>query len=125
MTTDSPLPPDALATEDVQRTAALIHLSALVGLAGNGIGFVAAPLVGWLWKRDEHPALDAAGKEALNFQLTMTLAVLVSIPLMLILVGVVTLFVAATLMVVMPIVAAVRTVNGVDYRYPLTVRFVK
>ena len=125
MTTDPSFPSDALATEDVQRTAVLLHLSALVGLLGNGIGFVAAPLVGWLWKRDEHPALDAAGKEALNFQLTMTLAALVSIPLMLVLVGFVTLMVSAVLMVVMPIVAAVRTANGVDYRYPLTIRFVK
>jgi uncharacterized Tic20 family protein len=119
--------PDAssLATDDVQRTAALLHLSALLGLFGNGIGFVAAPLAGWLWKRDAHPALDRAGKEALNFQLTMMLAVLVSIPLCFILVGIPLLIAAATLMVVMPIVAAIRTVNGVAYRYPLTVRFVK
>lgn len=122
MTTDSP---STLTADDVQRTAALLHLSALVGLFGNGIGFVAAPLVGWLWKRDAHPALDRAGKEALNFQLTMTLAVLVAIPLSFVLVGLPVLFVAAALMVVMPVVAAVRTANGADYRYPLTVRFVK
>ena len=113
------------ATDDLQRTAALLHLSALVGLLGNGVGFVAAPLVGWLWKRDAHPVLDRAGKEALNFQLTMTLAALVAIPLCFVVIGLPLLLLAGVLMVVMPIVAAIRTVNGVAYRYPLTVRFVK
>ena len=120
MTADSP---SALA--DLQRTAALLHLSALVGLLGNGVGFVVGPLAAWFWKREEHPLLDRAGKEALNFQLTMMLAVFVSIPLCFVLIGLPVLLLAAALMVVMPVVAAVRTVNGAEYRYPLTVRFVK
>lgn len=111
--------------EEVRTTASLIHLSALIGLIGNGIGFVLAPLAFWFIKRDEDPFLDDQGKEAVNFQLTMTLAALVSIPLMIVLVGFVLIGLVALAMIILPIVAAMRARDGESYRYPATIRFIK
>ena len=109
------------------------HLSGLIGLVG--IPSPLGPLVVWLAKRDEHPFVDAQGKEALNFTLsallyviaifvfgfvftvvTFGLGILVLIPLML---G------AMIAWLVLVVVAAVRASRGEPYRYPLTIRFVR
>ena len=108
-----------------QRNWALFtHLSALTGLVTGGLGFILGPLVMWLIKKDQMPRVDEAGKEALNFQLTMLIAVLVSCVLMLILIGFLLLFAVGVFDVVMVIIAAVQTSNGVRYRYPLAIRFI-
>ncbi|TFG37500.1 MAG: DUF4870 domain-containing protein, partial [Syntrophobacterales bacterium] len=41
-----------------QKWAAICHLSALIGLLGNGIGFFLAPLIVWLVKRQDNPFID-------------------------------------------------------------------
>ena len=110
---------------DVLTTASLLHLSALVGLLGNGIGFVLAPLVVWILKRDDDPFLDDQGKEAVNFQLTMTLAAIVSAVLIVVGIGLLLLPIVVILMVVMPVVAALRVRDGEDYVYPFSIQFIK
>ena len=70
-----------LSDKEARKWAMLCHLSALSGLLGNGIGFLIGPLVVWLIKRDDAPQIDEQGKEALNFQLTMFLAVFICVPL--------------------------------------------
>ncbi len=116
----------ALAARD---WAMVAHLSALVGLLGNGIGFVLGPLVVWLWKRDDHEYIREQALEALNFQITMFIGIAAAIVLMLTLVGIVVgillLIVIGVMCVVMPIVAAVQAKRGVHYRYPFTLRLVK
>jgi len=47
------------------------HLAALVGLLGNGIGFLLGPLVVWLFKKEDDPFIDEQGKEAVSFQIIM------------------------------------------------------
>lgn len=116
---------DSTTTEDAARTASLIHLSALVGLLGNGIGFILAPLVVWIFKRDDDPFIDDQGKEAVNFQITMTLAAIVSGVLMVVLIGFILLPIVLIAMVVFPIIAAMRARDGEFYRYPATIRFIK
>ena len=111
--------------DDVCTTAALLHLSALVGLIGNGIGFVLAPLAFWFIKRDDDPFLDEQGMEAVNFQLTMLLASIASAVLIFLVIGIVLLPIVILMMVVLPIIAALRVRDGEDYRYPFTIRFIK
>jgi uncharacterized Tic20 family protein len=110
---------------EVRKWAMLCHLSALVGLLGNGIGFVLGPLVVWLIKKEDHPFIDQQGKEALNFQITMLLAAFVSALLILVLIGIFLLVAVGILMVVLPIVGAVKANDGEPYRYPLAIRFLK
>lgn len=58
---------------DARTWATLSHLSALLVLLGVPLGNVLGPMVVWLIKRNEFPFVDDQGKEALNFQLSMTL----------------------------------------------------
>ena len=76
---EEPIPPSEQGKseipKDVRTMAMLCHLLALAGYVipfGNIIG----PLVMWLVKKEDHPFIDEQGKEALNFQITVALAVM-------------------------------------------------
>ncbi len=111
--------------QEARKWAMICHLASLAGLLGNGIGFVLGPLAVWLIKRDEHPYVDQQGKESLNFQLTMFLALLASAVLCLVVIGFLLLPVVFLLMVIFPIVGAVRTNRGENFRYPLSLRMIR
>ena len=118
-------PPPTSEERDARRWATICHLSALVGLLGNGVGFILGPLVVWLIKRNDHPFIDAQGKEAVNFQLTMLLAAIVSALLLFVVIGFVLLPIVILLAVIFPIVAGVRASEGTHYLYPVSIRFLK
>jgi uncharacterized Tic20 family protein len=102
----------------------LCHLSALAGFIiplGNVIG----PLVIWMIKKDVYPLVDDQGKEALNFQISMTIYYIISCILILILIGIPLLIGLALFSLVVTIIAMVKASDGVAYRYPLSIRFIK
>ncbi|MGB8954715.1 MAG: DUF4870 domain-containing protein [Tumebacillaceae bacterium] len=102
----------------------LCHLAALAGFVipfGNIIG----PLVVWLLKRESSPFINEQGKEALNFQISYMIYIIISIILCLLLVGFILLFVIGIAELILVIIAAVKANEGVSYRYPLTIRFIK
>ncbi|MCL6479208.1 MAG: DUF4870 domain-containing protein [Peptococcaceae bacterium] len=108
-----------------QRTWAMFcHLG---GFAGYFIPFgnIIVPLVLWLMKKDQYPFVEYHGKEALNFNISMTIYVIVSLILAIILIGFVLLFVLAILEIVFIIMATIEANKGGYYRYPLTIRFIK
>ena len=110
---------------EVRNWAMGCHLIALVGLLGNGLGFLVGPLIVWLVKREDHPFLDEQGKEAVNFQITMMGAIIVCIPLIFVAIGIVLMPLIGIFDVVMTIIAGVKAANGEHWRYPLTIRFIK
>lgn len=112
-------------SKDVRNWAMLCHLSALVGLLGNGIGFFLGPLIVWLIKKEEHPFIDDQGKEAVNFQITMFIAFMIALVLSFVLIGIPLLLALGVLEIVFPIIAAIQASNGTHYRYPLAIRFIK
>jgi hypothetical protein len=112
----------------------LCHLSALVGLFFGFWGIpvinVLGPLTVWLAKRSDSLGIDAHGKESLNFHISWTLYGIVgTFGLLITIVGVLLIpfFIwgLCGLMTILTIVAAVKASNGVLYRYPLTIRFLK
>lgn len=100
------------------------HLSQLLTYITGFGGFV-VPLIIWLMQRDKIEQMDKQGKQILNFQLTMILAALVSIPLMLILVGFVIAALVGLLSLIFPIVNAIKANNGEPTHYPLSIMFFK
>ena len=62
------------------------NIAMLAHLLGIFFGFL-APLVIWLVKKDESRFIGEQAKEALNFQITMTLACFISGLLMMVLIG--------------------------------------
>jgi uncharacterized Tic20 family protein len=105
----------------------LAVLMQLLGFAGFifPFGNIIAPLILWLIKRPESPLLDRAGKEVLNFQISYTIYVAVAGILCFVLIGLLILPVVFILWVVLMVVAAVRTGNGEEHKYPLTIRLLQ
>ncbi len=110
---------------EARKWAMVCHIISLVGLMGNGIGFFLGPLIVWLIKREDHPFIDRQGKEAVNFQLTMILAFLVSAILCLVVIGFLFIFILAVLIIVLPIIAAVKANEGKEFEYPFAIRFIR
>lgn len=115
----------------------LCHLLALSGLLGVPFGHILGPLIMWLIKKDECPFVDECGKEALNFNISMTIyasaLILVAIPTIIIpflgvlilglaILGVLSIFFIGLVLV---IIAALKANEGINYQYPLTIRFLK
>lgn len=83
------------------------------------------PLVVWSLKRESSAFVADQAKEALNFQICMTIYFAVAGVLCLLLIGFVLLFVGAVYDVVIVVKAAMSANRGERYRYPMTVRFVR
>lgn len=88
-----------------------------------GFGFI-APLVIWLIKRDEDAFVEYWAREALNFQLTLLIWIIVGIVTLIIIVGIFILIVVGIAAFVLAIIAGVKAASGEFWRYPLTIRFV-
>jgi uncharacterized protein len=121
-----PLPPANIpAIANVRTWCAFIHASALLGVLMHFPGHLIPPLILWLIKRDESPELDAHGKEAVNFQLSMLIYNAVAAVFCLVLVGFVFLAILWVLNAVFVIIAAIQASDGKFYRYPMTIRFIQ
>jgi len=80
------------------------------------------PLIIYLIKKDESTYVAAHAKESLNFQITMSLAV---IALFITIIGVLLVWVVFLIALVLVIVATVKAADNKIYRYPLTWRLIK
>jgi uncharacterized Tic20 family protein len=99
------------------------NLGMLAHLLGIFSGFIGA-LVLWLVKRDESGFVADQAKEALNFQITIAIAMLASILLKLLLIGFLLVPIVFIVNFVFCIIAAVSASKGTAYRYPFALRLI-
>ena len=129
METSYPQPPLTPATvsavANVRTWCAFAHASALLGVILHFPGHLLGPLIVWLAKRDDAPEIDAHGKEALNFQISMLIYNIVAAVFCLVLIGFVFLAILWVLNAIFVIIAAVQASDGKFYRYPMTIRFIQ
>jgi len=79
-------------------------------------------LIIYLIKKDESPFVAEHAKEAMNFQLTLTLLYII---LAISIVGIIFLWVPYVIQLVLCIVAAIKASDLKLYRYPFTIRLIK
>ena len=122
VTPASPPPPSP--ESQARQWNMLCHLSALAGFVipfGNMLG----PLIVWQIKKNEIPYVDIHGKAALNFQITVTIAVIaglaVAFALSCFCIGYL-LFPVVMLVglagLIFSIIAGIKANNGEDFKYP-------
>jgi len=113
-------------SKDARQWAMFCHLAGLAGYVIWAVGNIVAPLIFWQLKKDEHPFIDENGKEAVNFQISMSIYTLVSAALIPVFcIGIPLLIAVGIVDLVFLLIAAIKANNGQHYRYPLTIRFIK
>ncbi len=117
--TAPPPPPSGGAPQD-QRTMAL--LAHLLGIVTGPIG----ALVIWLINKDDASKgfVTDQSKEALNFQITVFIAIVISWILAFVLIGLLLLPLVGLAALVFSIIGGVKANNGETYRYPFALRLI-
>ena len=116
-----------LPTPDAQarQWAMLCHYAAFFWVLAPLIGNVIGPLVVWQLKKDLHPFVDEQGKEALNFQITYSVAMMVCGLLAWVLIGFPLMLLVGLVALALTIIAGIKANAGEAYRYPLCWRVIK
>jgi uncharacterized Tic20 family protein len=97
----------------------LSHLSPLVGV------WILLPLVVYLAMRHESEYVASNAREALNFHLSVMIYGFCCVPLIFVIIGFPMLILLGVASLVLAIIAAVKASDGLCYRYPLTLRFIR
>jgi uncharacterized Tic20 family protein len=129
----APQPPNPMSDADRKNWAMAAHLSALVGFVG--IPSLVGPLVVWLAKKDNDAYVAAHSLHALNFNISVLIYTIVG-SMALGLFGLITLGIGLLLAIPVVIIAFVVWVvlviqgglaasRGEQFRYPMTIDFVK
>jgi uncharacterized Tic20 family protein len=120
-----PIPPmSAGPTSDERSMAMLAHLSAYAGCLIPALGHIGGPLIVLLVRGDRSPYVSYHAREALNFNITMTILAVVTGALIAVLIGLLLLPLVVLVWLILPAVAAFKARDAVPFRYPFTIRLV-
>lgn len=101
------------------------HLSQLLDYI-TGFGGLIVPLVLWFCNKESVMNMDNHGKSIINFQLSIIIYSLVSIPLIFFFgLGILTLIAVGIIAFVFPIVNAIKVNNGEGVYYPFSLQIIK
>lgn len=100
------------------------NLAMLAHLLGIFTGFIGALII-WVLKKDSPGFANSQAKEALNFQITITIGFLIAWVLAFILVGFILMPILYVANLIFCILGALAASKGQSYRYPFTVRLVQ
>jgi len=121
---DSPTPtPTQSFTGENRLWAAVAHLSAF-SMYFTGIGHIIGPMIIWLWKRDTNPFVAEEAKEAMNFNISVSIYAIVCGVLCFVVIGFPLLAALHIFQVVCIIIGALKASDGIHFRYPLNLRLV-
>ncbi len=124
-TTNTPSNDSGSLSQDDRNWGMIGHLSALAAFIAPFLGGVLGPLIVYLVKRDQSAFAADAAKEALNFNITVAIGYAICGCLAIVFIGIPLLIALWIAWLVLVIVAGVRASEGIQYRYPATIRFVK
>ena len=97
-------------------------LAIVTHILGWVTGFI-GPLIVFLIAKDKFTKDNA--KNALNWQFSLIIYLILSAILMIVLIGFLMIFVVVVLNVIFSIIAAVKASEGIVWRYPLSIGFFK
>lgn len=108
-----------------RRWASFCHLAAFAAFVIPVAGLVIGPLVMWLLRRDKSSFVDQEGMKAVNFQISVFIYLLLGLVLTQVYIGYLWLFVLFCLDLVSMVGASIKANNGEDFRYPVSIQFLK
>ncbi len=121
----NPPPPPAVPPDQQPMSDSDARLWAMLSqLGGIILGFI-GPLIVMLVFGPRNAFVKKESTEALNFQITVLIGYIVSFVLMFVVIGIFLFFAVWILSIIFCVIAAVKNNQGIEYRYPINIRFVK
>jgi uncharacterized protein len=119
-------------TQQERTMAMLCHIGGLLGIFVAPSNLI-VPLVIWLLKKDQSAFINEHGKEAINFQINLSvwavICFVISFILLFVIIGALlmplTLGALGIAGLVLGIIAGIKAYEGNHYRYPFIIRLVK
>lgn len=112
-------------TQSERDWAMFCHLSAFAGYIFPLGGSIIGPMVCWISRKQESAWVDVNGKASLNFQLSILMYMVLTIPLCFILIGIPIILFLIVLKLVCVIVASIRAAKGEVFKYPISIPFLQ
>ncbi len=100
------------------------HLGGL-GMYIFPFGNIIIPMIIWISKKQEYPAIDEHGKAVLNFQISITIWLTIAVIFVFFLIGIPALIVLGILHIIFVIIGTLKADQGIVYHYPLTIDFIR
>ncbi|OIO60127.1 MAG: hypothetical protein AUJ82_03710 [Verrucomicrobia bacterium CG1_02_43_26] len=104
--------------------AMIAHASALLQFFIPVLGGIIGPFIVWVLKRDTSAYVDDQAKEAINFNITIFIYLVISLALVYVLIGYILLPIIFLTWLIFVLIAMINASNGKRYRYPLTIHFI-
>jgi len=112
-------------TPEARQWAMFCHYAAFFWFLVPMIGNVIGPLIVWQLKKDLDPFVNEQGKEALNFQITFSLAMIICGILAWVVIGFPLMLLVSVSALVLTIIAGIKANAGEAYRYPICWRLIR
>ncbi len=104
--------------DDIKFWLLTLHLS-------NFIAIPIFPLIIWAIKKDDNAEIDKQGKDVINFQISMIIYLFASALLLFAIIGILLLLLLGLYITVITIINSTKVVMEKDYKYYLTIKFIK
>jgi len=104
--------------QDIKIWLVFLHLS-------NIIPVIIFPLVIWNLKKKDSPAIERQAKDVINFQLSMCLYLFSASFLIFVFIGIIILISLGCYISIISIYNTIKVSMDKDYKYPLTISFIK
>lgn len=109
---------------DLRTYCVLLHISQFAGFLLPGAGF-AVPIVMWIVNKDRFPDVDRHGRVILNWMISALIYAAVCFVLTFILIGILGFVALAIMGIIFPIMGALKANDGIVWKYPLSIEFLK
>ena len=124
MSTPPPPPPMPSSGEQPMSDSDARLWAMLCQLSGIFISFI-GPLIVMLVFGPRNAFVKSQSTEALNFQITVIIGYIIGFVLTIVVIGLFVVIAIAIASLIFMIIAAVKNNQGIEYRYPICIRFVK
>lgn len=100
----------------------LMHLSQFCGIMIPFLGIL-APILLWLVQKDDDPVVDEHGRNILNWNISFLIYMVICGVSMFLFIGFILIWIPIILMIIFPIIGAIKASNGEVWKYPLSLKF--
>lgn len=109
---------------EINQFCMLMHLSQFAGYIIPMAGLI-LPILMWTTNKDQNEVVNLHGKNIVNWMISSFIYIVVSIILIFVFIGIISLITVLICSFIFTILGAIKANDGEIYEYPLTIKFIK